>query len=207
MTTVEYTVTWENWWGLYGAYPNADYLFNLDSGWNNWTGYCGEAETICGRFPEVTIPVGATITKAYLIAKASGLDGNGGSSEIYFEKAANPANLTDLNNYNARTQSTYHVTWTIGGTWSTGTWYNSPELKTIIQELVSAYDYHLGAAMIINLIGQPGSGCNDCAMADVTVGAAILHIEYTTGGGVTITDSMLRTFDRGLDIGVDRGMQ
>jgi hypothetical protein len=142
------------------------------------------------RFTGVTIPAGATIDTAYIIFVADADDsGTNLYTDWWGEDGASPSTFTTgTNDISGRTPTTASVAWDGPETWSTGNPYNSPELKTIIQELVDSYDYSSGAPIVLFNIYDSGNGERLAVAYDQTPGdAPTLHIEYTeAGGGVEI---------------------
>jgi hypothetical protein len=137
------------------------------------------------RFLAVTIPVGATIDTAYLILKAADNDSGPFDSDFWGEDGSTPGTFTtDNSNISGRTPTTATVAWDSPASWTSGTWYNSPEIKTIVQELVDSYDYSSGLAMAIINKYDSGSGERLAASYDSSASdAPKLHIEYTAVGG------------------------
>lgn len=139
---------------------------------------------IFARFTGVTIPAGATITAAYVSLHYTGAAGTPGEFPIYFEDAANPAAPTTAADANGRTKTTATINWTPPGS---ANWNNSPDLSSIIQELVNSYDYSSGAAMQFLWIGaiQETTIFRQYKSYDYTGNESgpKLHIEYTEAAG------------------------
>ena len=170
----------------YGIYVG-NYSLNTTDGWCRFTG--------------VTIPVGSTITSAYI----SYYGGFGSvcpiASSIYFEKVANPSAPSSQSDYISRTKTTNHVSWN-PSIFNFGTWYNSPDLTAIINELMSSYSYASGAAMQVlhyDAGSSDGSFINATSYDDDSIHAPKLVIVYSSGSvnhyyvstsdGVRIQDS------------------
>lgn len=137
----------------------------------------------------VTIPDGATIDASYLIiVAASTKSGTTVNTRIQFEDAANPTAPTSYATWAARTLTTTYVDWNSIAAWTNGATYNSPEIKTIIQELVDSYDYSSGATM--GILGQYIAATSYRHGTDYhgsSANAVKLYIEYTEAGGGTET--------------------
>lgn len=155
-----------------------DFVILGDIDTNDWTGL---------RFQGVTIPVGATIDVAYLQFYAYWTDAGGINQNIWGEDGAGPGTFTAAaNNIGGRARTAATILW-VPGNWNAGNWYNSGELKTIIQELVDNYDYSVGAPMVI-LQKFDGAGSNERGFHshdDNPAIAAKLHIEFTEAAGDT----------------------
>jgi hypothetical protein len=89
------------------------------------------------RFADVSIPAGATIVSAKLQFKSySNYTGTTCNTNIYFEDADDPAAPTTKTSYDGRSL-TSAVAWNGIGSWSTDTWYDSPDLTTILQSVIN----------------------------------------------------------------------
>ena len=68
--------------------------------------------------------------------------------------------------------------------WSSGAWYESPELKAVIQEIVNRPGWASGHALVL-LLADDGSAANVSrliyAYDSAPANGAELRIEYTTG--------------------------
>ena len=136
------------------------------------------------------IPVGATITAAYLKVRADGTVGN-------TDKSVAQMQVLDFANCPTFTSSSVSITtpvmssnvkWTNNVSlsaptgWADGSWYASPNIATIVQDFVSRADYNFG-----NYIGIRGSwvagtwkGINTWDYGDHS-GAPQLEVHYTGG--------------------------
>jgi len=144
--------------------------------------YFGDPFTLFLRFTGVTIPVGATITasKIQLYYRFSEEYDEGADPKctIYADDQANPSAVSSVSDGDGRTKTTASVAADLP---ESGTWWDSPELKTIIQELVNSYSYASGSAMQFLLPGNPaGAGCIFIHSYDTApLKAAKLSITYT----------------------------
>lgn len=134
------------------------------------------------RFQNVTIPNGYTIQAAYLRfvgdeSQAAGTE----NADIYGEAADNSSTFsTAANNLTGRTKTTAKIDWDGLAASVPGTLVTTPDIKTIIQEIVNRAGWTSGNAM--SLIIAPG-GSNATRTYESYDGqvysAAMLHIEYT----------------------------
>jgi hypothetical protein len=109
------------------------------------------------RFTGITIPQGATIVHAYLVtAQSSWLSGT--NLKISAEKMANPTAPTSNANEASLARTTANVIWNSG--YSDSAYHNSPDIASVIQELVNNYNYSAGSAMQI-LVDNNGSTSPD----------------------------------------------
>jgi hypothetical protein len=104
------------------------------------------------RFRNVTIPVGATIINAYIEFES---DGNYVADNcnvlIVGDDADNAGVFVDWANYAGRTRTTAHVHWAAIPHWVAGTHYQTVDIATVVQEIVSRAGWASGNAMAILL--------------------------------------------------------
>lgn len=177
MATVEYSV---------GANPDAGQSSGM--AFNNISefGYVMGGINLFARFTGVTIPAGATIDVAYLMLYANSSFGTLSrvNCRIYAADTQSPDHPHNQTEYNAFTKTTAYASDWVPTAWTNATWYNSPSIKTVIQELVNSYSYAAGDTMLLLGIGQ-GSGFNSDYVYSYNYPNDFppkLHIEYTEGG-------------------------
>jgi len=153
-----------------------------------WIGNPGDGRSKAGggmRFTNVTIPQGATIVTAYLTLRARDtLDGTVANSKIRGENVDNAATFSTLANYQGRAKTTALVSWNSIPAWTDVNNYNSPEIKTIIQEIVDRGGWASGNALVVfweDHDGNSSSGAFRTALSydNNATYAPKLHIEYT----------------------------
>ncbi len=153
---------------------------------------CNQAVIAGMRFTDVTVPkqvdgVPVVVSNAYIEFTARA---NGGSNT--FQKAAltltitaqaadNPATIGNANyNISSRTNTAASVTWSVPGTaWTTGSKYQTPDLKTVVQELINRPGWAAGNAMFfkINAGTEAGGRVAESFDSNATL-APRLVIEY-----------------------------
>lgn len=118
-----------------------------------WVGYfSGSYQKMggAGRFLNIYIPPGAAILEAYLKLTARTSDASTGvKSRLRGEKNTNPATFSTYANYDARTRTTAQIDWDDIPSWTLGTLYQSPDIKTIIQEIVNLAGWTSGNPIVI----------------------------------------------------------
>jgi len=147
------------------------------------------------RFPGVTIPQGSTITAAsirfYCTESASGVTVN---TRISAEDVDNAVTFADDKaafdtRWAART--TTRVDWDNIPAWTIANYYTTPEIKTVIQEIVDRVGWSSGNAIVIfwddfEDRSTHGSGryrhANGYDNSSSETYLAKLHIEYTVPG-------------------------
>lgn len=152
------------------------------------------------RFTNVAIPAGATIDAATLVLVATGGRYNGGatpSGSLKGRKLANCPQFTTITQYNDTTtypRTTANVTWWPAyANWGyTGVNRTSPELKTVVQEIIDVDGWTTGNAIQIEWhyinngwYGSEDEYTADCrefsAYENATYNPPILNVEYTGG--------------------------
>jgi hypothetical protein len=131
----------------------------------------------------VPIPAGATITTAYMSVKAYATQDEAGNiaTNVYFnnvDSASNPA--SNKTAYDAKAV-TAGVAWDVTSTtWTKATWYNSPELKTILQTVIDRAGWASGNNLMILWKDDGSASYKAIDHYDVAAAnAPKLHIEYT----------------------------
>lgn len=139
------------------------------------------AEQLVGiRFSGVDIPNGATITRAHVQFKVNEADSSASSIAVQGEARPNAAAFTsDDDDLASRPRTTARVDWT-PPEWTTvgaaGEDQRTPDLTTIIQEIVSQPDWSEGNALVLLLDGT-GKRTAESYEGDAA-GAALLHVEF-----------------------------
>jgi len=111
-----------------------------------WTDYLGAG----ARFTGINIPNGATIVSAYLKLDArSDESATPVNTRIYGEDADNAVTFTNVVNYNERARTTAQVDWDAIPAWTADVTYTSPNIGTIIKEIVDRGAWSSGNAIVI----------------------------------------------------------
>lgn len=102
------------------------------------------------RFLNIYIPKGATITHAYLKLTCRNTDNaTEVKSRIRGERNANPPTFSTIANYNARTRTDALIDWDNIPTWTLGTEYTSPDVATIIKEIIDLDAWASGHPLVL----------------------------------------------------------
>lgn len=112
--------------------------------------------TIGLRFQNLQIPKGATITKAYIAFTSSrdhlGSDSNPISLTIFGEDVDNAVVFANTSyNVSSRTETDAKVVWSSSEPWDQFDTRNTPDLKGVVQEIVSRQGWKLGNAMAFKI--------------------------------------------------------
>lgn len=150
------------------------------------------------RFTGVAIPAGATIDSANIVVVSSNGQYDGGatpSGSLKGRKLANCPQITTIANYNDTTtypRTTANVTWwPTSANWGMNTNRTSPELKTVVQEIVDLEGWASENAVQIewHYINNGWYGSEDEYTGDyrrfysyehATYNPPILNVEYTS---------------------------
>lgn len=144
-------------------------------------------------FVNVQIPRGAVITEAYLrfwVQSQTAIDP--AAMTIWFDDDINTNDIISTTAYNSRTKTTASVSYAVPDSISNA-WQNSTDFSTIIQELVSSYDYSAGTKKMTVMMAASNYGLDKYASInpydDSPAYAAKLIISYeipSCGGGQII---------------------
>ena len=141
----------------------------------------------CGtRFAGVAVPNAATIDTATWSVVALFSFNNNLRGDLHAENVDDAANFTDTADVNDRARTAASVLWAEDGL-NDAAFNSSPEIKTLIQEVVNRGGWATGQDMVILGIGRSDIA-KVCFIEDYdsdTAEAAKLHIEYTAGGVAT----------------------
>ncbi len=160
------TGTWQ-----VGTSTDDNYIYWDGSQWVDWmegpnfrAGYTTSAVYKQGggaRFTNVTIPQGAIIDQAYLTLRASeSVSAATVNTVIIGEDTDDAATFSTVANYQARRGTvvggandnnitTASINWDAISAWTLNSDYNSPEIKTVIQEIVDRVGWASGNAMVL----------------------------------------------------------
>ncbi|MGD2037980.1 MAG: DNRLRE domain-containing protein, partial [Desulfobacterales bacterium] len=141
------------------------------------------------RFQNITIPQGATITNAYVEFTTDVVQSEVTNLTFHGEDVDNAAVFTSVGNpnYNItnRTKTTASVAWdNVPAPSVVGEKQQSPDLSTVIQEIVNRPGWTSGNSMVIIVSGsgqretESWNGAN--GHGDLTL-APMLHLEYSDG--------------------------
>lgn len=137
-------------------------------------------QTVGLRFTGLNIPQGAKITHAYIEFETDSVSQET-TSLTFFAHASDdaPAFTSTAYNLTGRIKSVASVGWTNIPTWNTvNETHQSPELSTLIQEIVNRGGWVAGSSMVFII---EGTGTREAESYDGEPAAApLLHVEYNT---------------------------
>lgn len=151
------------------------------AGWSETSGWIFEAGW---RFQTVAIPNAATIDTAYIncYTEYNNLNSQPVEAHVWGEDVDDAATFSTRANFVGRGRTTANIDWTIAN--GDDSWHQSPEIKTIIQEIVDRGGWATGQDMVVFIKGEDeGVSRAFYAMAveDAFGNPAHLHIEYSAG--------------------------
>lgn len=162
----DYDTTW---------YPNG-YANNQITIGNDATGSCDAGL----RFDSTGIAEAANILSAKLRVKSAVNSTKRPTFRIKGILQASPATWDQTTRPSTRPKTTSYVDWTPGADWAIDTWYESPDIKTIIQEIVNQSGFNGAIALVIEDNASPSnnyeniwdynSGAANSAELDVVLG-------------------------------------
>lgn len=145
----------------------------------------GTYEKMGLRFPSVSIPQGATINSAFLRVVIANSANDEPDLTIWGEDTDNAAQFTTAAaNVSGRTKTTASVDWVSANLGAAGT-FDSPDLSTIIQEIVDRPGWAENNAIALILITNGGTS-DDFAPTHYdgsSSNAPKLVVDWTEGGG------------------------
>ena len=130
------------------------------------------------RFTNVTIPQGAYIISAYVTVTSSNQDAGNFSATVYGEAADNSSVFTtSSSNISNRSRTSASATWSANGNWKAGDVNVTPELRTVVQEIVNRSGWASGNSL--SILVQKGSHNRRVYSYDGnTSQAPLLHVDY-----------------------------
>ena len=136
------------------------------------------------RFTGLAVPAYATITNAYLEVTGKTLEINSTATgaatvELAAEVASAAPTFSAAARPSTREKTVTRATWTIPSAFVDGTVYQSPDLTTVIQELVNSGVYATGDPIALLGYGTGGSHSFHSAEDGVAGEAPRLVVEYT----------------------------
>jgi len=154
------------------------------------------------RFTSVPVPQGASISsselniRSYYSSSYDALTGNL-NLKIHAEDTDDAPSLSSSNSsISNKTRTTAAVDWDITSTWSTDTYYPSPDIKSVIQEIVNRAGWSSGNDITIILKDDgtsAGTTRNINEYSWSSTNANKLDISYTNGTMAWTTDASAGT--------------
>ncbi len=109
------------------------------------------------RFRRLYIPQGATITSARIQFKASNSDSSNLNLDISADLSPNaPVYQATANNISGRTQTAAKVNWNSVPSWTSESFYDTPDLTAVLQEVVNQSGWCYGNAAAFTFKRQGG---------------------------------------------------
>lgn len=160
----------------------------------------GTRQHVGMRFQSLSIPQGATINSAYIEFEVDEVD-SGTTNVVIFGQDTDDARTfgNGANNISNRTRTSASVNWSIPAWNSVSAKQQTPDISSLIQEIIDRSGWSSGNDLAI--IIEPGSGCNsrNCQRTaesydGESTNAPLLVVDYTLGGGGTSCETFLDLF-------------
>ena len=157
----------------------------------------GDQLAVGMRFLGVTVPVGATITNAYIQFQTDESSGGASSLSVVGQADANPVTFgSGANDITNRPTTGASVAWSPPD-WNVvgeqGPNQQTPNLAAVIQQIIEVPGWASGNAMVLIITGTGDRVAE--SFNGVPAAAPLIHIEYTTGPQV----NQAPVVDAGLD--------
>jgi hypothetical protein len=139
-------------------------------------------QTVGIRYAGVAIPTGALITEAYIEFTADETSSESTSLMFYGQAADSaPTFTTSRGAISSRTKTSASVAWNNVGAWSTvGARHQTPDLSSIVQEVVGRGGWSSGNAMVFVITGSGRRTAESYNGSPAH--APRLHVSYVSGG-------------------------
>ncbi|CAA6819376.1 MAG: Unknown protein [uncultured Thiotrichaceae bacterium] len=141
----------------------------------------GGVQTVGMRFTDINLPQGAVISRAYVQFQVDETSSVSTQLLIEGEATDNPLTFTSSNNnISNRPRTSANVNWTPAAwpaTDARGTDQQTPDLRSIVQEMVGRSGWNAGQAMVF-IVSGTGERTAESFNGDVAA-APTLHIEYS----------------------------
>ena len=137
------------------------------------------------RFNNVEIPQGATITNAYVEFECDvGTHTGTVPLQIRGQASDNPPTFTSAtNDISSRTPTTAMIQWDITEQWTVDYDYPSPDISSIIQEIIDRPGWVSGNSLVLMFNATSSNRRETESYNGESAAAPLLVVEYTEGGG------------------------
>jgi len=160
----------------------------------------GTRQHIGLRFQSLVIPQGATINNAYIEFEVDETDSGTTDLVIYGQDTDDAGTFGNgANNISNRTRTSASVNWSIPAWNVVSAKQQTPDITTIIQEIVDRTGWSSGNDLAV--IIEPGAGCNSSSCQRTAesedgeaANAPLLVIDYTVGGAGLTCETFLDEF-------------
>lgn len=134
---------------------DALYDDDLDAGWEGQEGD-ENILTMGLRFQNITIPQGATIDSAFIIVYSheAKLEDDVANVTIYADDTDNAITFSEDSLITDRAATAAQVDWVVAEEWQLWEAYSTPDLKSVVQEIVDRSGWSSGNAIAFVLAGE-----------------------------------------------------
>ncbi len=144
----------------------------------------GRREYVGFRFAGLDVPRNASIEKASLTVQAGDWNSETTAVLIWGENSDDAAGFESTSsNLSGREPTTASVAWNDIEPWTKNRFYETPDLSSIVGQIVSRPGWSSGNSMVIVLESTDPGGMRLIFARDARLPkASLLHVEYSTGG-------------------------
>ena len=144
-----------------------------------WDDYDGRDTQVIGiRFLNISIPAGSVITNAYISFKAKDSESDATNLVIKGEGSDDAARFTNnTGDISGRPVTDAQVNWNNMPPWTDNSTYESPDIASLVQEIVSRAGWISGNDMVFIIMGSGQRRVDSYNGSNSN--APLLHIEYT----------------------------
>ncbi|MBN2583416.1 MAG: PKD domain-containing protein, partial [Planctomycetes bacterium] len=131
------------------------------------------------RWP-ITIPDGATIVGAYVKVRSTGSSGDWGPSTVRLEVVDSDSCGSFTTNPYSFSVMTGYLDWQLPGTWTSGQWFRSGNIATLVQAFIDRGGYTSGNYLGLRAEWAAGQWKQVYQYNNAPADGAILEVYYTT---------------------------
>ena len=166
-------------------YTSGEYIGDVSTGSSDLDLEVGKMVGL--RFQGIQVPPGAVITNAYIVFTAEDPDSGSWVLGITGEASDNAATFTTSSyGISSRPETSATVNWSTGTSWSDDSTYATPDLTSIVNEIVGRPGWVKGNSMVFILTGQQDER-DAWSYNGSSARAPLLHIEFSSLNTHTIT--------------------
>ncbi len=151
-------------------------------------GSIGNQQWVATRFQDIAIPRGTLITRAYVEFRANANDSSTADVTIRGEDVDDAATFaSSRDNLSTRSKTSAAVSWNGIPAWTTLSTNQTPDLTSIVQEIIDRSGWSSGNDLAILFESTSSNGDRDSySYEGASSNAPLLHIEYNPADGQKI---------------------
>lgn len=161
---------------------------------NDKSDLSGSNQIVGMKFRDLQIPIGATVTDAYIKFKAKGSNSGYTNVRIYGDDSDDASSIgSSDDDLSDRTPTSNSVAWNNVPSWFKYSYYNTPNISSVMNEIVSRNGWVSGNDVVLMI---DGTGYRKAYSHDgSSYGAPLLVVEYRTSvNGLSIDNASFGTY-------------